>query len=106
MTPQTLIVTWVKANLNVSVGVELWDQFLAALSSLTAWEELIKEWAVSVLRSAELAAEPGSLPDTCIRPDHFSPVFAGYCSCVYFLTSLILLPAFVFLVYVEISLIL
>ncbi|XP_043246445.1 ral GTPase-activating protein subunit alpha-1-like [Amphibalanus amphitrite] len=42
---QTLIVTWVKANLNVSVSVELWDQFLAALTSLTAWEELIKEWA-------------------------------------------------------------
>ena len=50
--------TWVKANLNVSVGVELWDQFLAALSSLTAWEELIKEWAVSGPRSAHLAAEP------------------------------------------------
>ncbi|XP_037086533.1 ral GTPase-activating protein subunit alpha-1-like [Pollicipes pollicipes] len=42
---QTLIVTWVKANLNVAVSVELWDQFLGTLSSLTAWEELIKEWA-------------------------------------------------------------
>ena len=61
--------TWVKANLNVSVGVELWDQFLAALSSLTAWEELIKEWAVSGPRSAHLAAEPGCLPLACIRPE-------------------------------------
>lgn len=42
---QTLIVTWIKANLNVVISRELWDQFLAVLSSLTLWEELIKEWA-------------------------------------------------------------
>ena len=44
---QTLIVTWIKANLNVQVSDELWDHFLNVLSSLTAWVELIREWAVS-----------------------------------------------------------
>ncbi|KAG8275624.1 Ral GTPase-activating protein subunit alpha-2 [Homalodisca vitripennis] len=42
---QTLIVTWIKANLNVVISAELWDEFLAVLSSLTQWEELIREWA-------------------------------------------------------------
>lgn len=42
---QTLIVTWIKANLNVIISSDLWDQFLFVLSSLTQWEELIKEWA-------------------------------------------------------------
>ncbi|CAH1791020.1 unnamed protein product [Owenia fusiformis] len=42
---QTLIVTWIKANLNVLISSELWDQFLVVLSSLTQWEELIREWA-------------------------------------------------------------
>ena len=44
---QTLIVTWIKANLNVFVSAELWDRFLQVLSSLTQWVELIKEWSVS-----------------------------------------------------------
>ena len=42
---QTLIVTWIKANLYVVVSSELWDQFLEVLSSLTLWEELTREWA-------------------------------------------------------------
>ncbi|XP_008195928.1 probable Rho GTPase-activating protein CG5521 isoform X1 [Tribolium castaneum] len=42
---QTLIVTWIKANLNVMISRELWDRFLLVLTSLTSWEELIKEWA-------------------------------------------------------------
>lgn len=46
---QTLIVTWIKANLNVAISRELWDRFLDVLTSLTNWEELIKEWAVSCL---------------------------------------------------------
>ena len=45
---QTLIVSWIKANLSVVVSTELWDQLLHTLSSLTHWDELIKEWAVSV----------------------------------------------------------
>ena len=45
---QTLIVTWIKANLNVYISTELWDQFLKVLSSLTQWVELIREWAVSM----------------------------------------------------------
>ena len=46
-TVQTLIVTWIKANLNVLISADLWDEFLSVLSSLTSWVELIKEWAVS-----------------------------------------------------------
>lgn len=42
---QTLIVTWIKANLNVVISRELWDRFLHVLTSLTNWEDLIKEWA-------------------------------------------------------------
>ncbi|XP_022909230.2 probable Rho GTPase-activating protein CG5521 isoform X1 [Onthophagus taurus] len=42
---QTLIVTWIKANLNVTITRELWDRFLNVLTLLTGWEELIKEWA-------------------------------------------------------------
>ncbi|XP_014663147.1 PREDICTED: ral GTPase-activating protein subunit alpha-1-like [Priapulus caudatus] len=42
---QTLIVTWIKANLNVYISAELWDQFLSVLSSLTHWEELVQEWS-------------------------------------------------------------
>ncbi|KAL4709378.1 hypothetical protein ACJJTC_013667 [Scirpophaga incertulas] len=42
---QTLIVTWIKANLNVAVKPELWQNFMDLLSRLTHWEDLIKEWA-------------------------------------------------------------
>ncbi|XP_073994212.1 probable Rho GTPase-activating protein CG5521 isoform X1 [Rhodnius prolixus] len=45
---QTLIVTWIKANLNVVISRDLWDQFFQVLSSLTQWEELIKEWAKTI----------------------------------------------------------
>ncbi|XP_015587095.1 ral GTPase-activating protein subunit alpha-1 isoform X3 [Cephus cinctus] len=41
---QTLIVTWIKANLNVIISTQLWDQFLTVLTSLTQWEDLIREW--------------------------------------------------------------
>ncbi|KAF7487806.1 Ral GTPase-activating protein subunit alpha-1 [Sarcoptes scabiei] len=42
---QTLIVTWIKANLNICVSNQLWDQFHHLLRSLTQWEELINEWS-------------------------------------------------------------
>ncbi|ESO85701.1 hypothetical protein LOTGIDRAFT_210880 [Lottia gigantea] len=42
---QTLIVTWIKANLNVMIPVSLWNDFLQSLSSLTSWIEVVKEWA-------------------------------------------------------------
>lgn len=42
---ETLIVTWIKANLNIFVSSELWERFQATLKSLTAWEELVKEWS-------------------------------------------------------------
>ena len=38
---QTLIVTWIKANLYVVVSSELWDQFLEVLSSLTLWGKIL-----------------------------------------------------------------
>ncbi|XP_045527991.1 probable Rho GTPase-activating protein CG5521 isoform X1 [Pieris brassicae] len=42
---QTLIVTWIKANLNVAVKTDLWQSFMELLTRLTHWEDLIKEWA-------------------------------------------------------------
>ncbi|XP_069772913.1 ral GTPase-activating protein subunit alpha-1 isoform X2 [Narcine bancroftii] len=45
---QTLIVAWIKANLDVYVSRELWDELLLVLSSLTCWEELITEWAMTM----------------------------------------------------------
>lgn len=41
---QTLFVTWIRANLNVTVSVELWDRFLDVVSSLTHWSEVVSEW--------------------------------------------------------------
>ncbi|CAB3994423.1 ral GTPase-activating subunit alpha-2 isoform X2, partial [Paramuricea clavata] len=41
---QTLFVTWIRANLNVTVSVELWDRFLDVVSSLTHWSEVVTEW--------------------------------------------------------------
>ncbi|KAL6477249.1 hypothetical protein MHYP_G00130840 [Metynnis hypsauchen] len=45
---QTLIVAWIKGNLNVYISRELWDDLLAVLSSLTWWEELITEWSLTM----------------------------------------------------------
>uniref|UniRef100_A0A670ZIJ8 Ral GTPase activating protein catalytic subunit alpha 1 n=1 Tax=Pseudonaja textilis TaxID=8673 RepID=A0A670ZIJ8_PSETE len=45
---QTLIVAWIKANLNVYISRELWDDLLAVLSSLTYWEELATEWSLTM----------------------------------------------------------
>jgi hypothetical protein len=56
---QTLIVTWIRANLNVVITVDLWDQFVLTLSGLTVWEELIREWAVNSLLFIELSIEVG-----------------------------------------------
>ncbi|CAL8285950.1 unnamed protein product [Lota lota] len=42
---RTIIVAWVRANLCVFISRELWDELLAVLSSLTAWDELVAEWA-------------------------------------------------------------
>ena len=39
-------VSWIKANLSVLISAELWDQLLLTLSSLTHWDDLVKEWAV------------------------------------------------------------
>ncbi|XP_053141334.1 ral GTPase-activating protein subunit alpha-1 isoform X6 [Hemicordylus capensis] len=45
---QTLIVAWIKANLNVYISRELWDDLLSVLSSLTYWEELATEWSMTM----------------------------------------------------------
>ncbi|XP_055147485.1 ral GTPase-activating protein subunit alpha-1 isoform X5 [Symphalangus syndactylus] len=45
---QTLIVAWIKANLNVYISRELWDDLLSVLSSLTYWEELATEWSLTM----------------------------------------------------------
>uniref|UniRef100_A0A8C7GAM8 Ral GTPase activating protein catalytic subunit alpha 1 n=1 Tax=Oncorhynchus kisutch TaxID=8019 RepID=A0A8C7GAM8_ONCKI len=44
----TLIVAWIKGNLNVYISRELWDDLLAVLSSLTCWEELVTEWSLTM----------------------------------------------------------
>uniref|UniRef100_A0A8C8SM96 Ral GTPase activating protein catalytic subunit alpha 1 n=1 Tax=Pelusios castaneus TaxID=367368 RepID=A0A8C8SM96_9SAUR len=45
---QTLIVAWIKANLNVYISRDLWDDLLSVLSSLTYWEELATEWSLTM----------------------------------------------------------
>ncbi|XP_047249044.1 ral GTPase-activating protein subunit alpha-1 isoform X9 [Girardinichthys multiradiatus] len=45
---QTLIVAWIKGNLNVYISRELWDDLLCVLSSLTCWEELVTEWSLTM----------------------------------------------------------
>ncbi|XP_043119760.1 ral GTPase-activating protein subunit alpha-1 isoform X10 [Puntigrus tetrazona] len=45
---QTLIVAWIKGNLNVYISRELWDDLLSVLSSLTCWEELVTEWSLTM----------------------------------------------------------
>ena len=41
--------TWIRANLNVTVSVELWDRFLDVVSSLTHWSEVVSEWKVNLV---------------------------------------------------------
>uniref|UniRef100_A0AAQ4RQ74 Ral GTPase activating protein catalytic subunit alpha 1 n=1 Tax=Gasterosteus aculeatus aculeatus TaxID=481459 RepID=A0AAQ4RQ74_GASAC len=48
LTAQTLIVAWIKGNLNVYISRELWDDLLAVLSSLTCWDELVTEWSLTM----------------------------------------------------------
>ncbi|XP_041132428.1 ral GTPase-activating protein subunit alpha-1-like isoform X6 [Polyodon spathula] len=45
---QTLIVAWIKGNLNVYISRELWDDLLTVLSTLTCWEELVTEWSLTM----------------------------------------------------------
>ncbi|XP_037603227.1 ral GTPase-activating protein subunit alpha-1 isoform X3 [Sebastes umbrosus] len=45
---QTLIVAWIKGNLNVYISRELWDDLLCVLSSLTCWDELVTEWSLTM----------------------------------------------------------
>ena len=42
---QTLIVTWIRANLQVFIPLSLWEEFQQTLSRLTEWDELIREWS-------------------------------------------------------------
>ncbi|XP_075723162.1 ral GTPase-activating protein subunit alpha-1 isoform X3 [Rhipicephalus microplus] len=54
---QTLIVTWIKANLHATISLDLWDGFLGVLSSLTQWEELIHEWAKTMETLTRILAQ-------------------------------------------------
>uniref|UniRef100_H3BD24 Ral GTPase activating protein catalytic subunit alpha 1 n=1 Tax=Latimeria chalumnae TaxID=7897 RepID=H3BD24_LATCH len=45
---QTLIVAWIKGNLNVYVSRDLWDDLLVVMSSLTNYEELVTEWSLTM----------------------------------------------------------
>ncbi|KAG7266312.1 hypothetical protein CRUP_015156 [Coryphaenoides rupestris] len=48
VTESTLIVAWIKGNLNVFISRDLWDDLLSVLSSLTCWEELVTEWSLTM----------------------------------------------------------
>ena len=54
---QTLIVTWIKANLYVVVSSELWDQFLEVLSSLTLWGKISKCLNLTIFLGAAKSRE-------------------------------------------------
>ncbi|KAI1237756.1 hypothetical protein IHE44_0013842 [Lamprotornis superbus] len=41
-------IAWIKANLNVYISRELWDDLLSVMSSLTYWEELATEWSLTM----------------------------------------------------------
>uniref|UniRef100_UPI00358E6671 ral GTPase-activating protein subunit alpha-1-like isoform X2 n=1 Tax=Myxine glutinosa TaxID=7769 RepID=UPI00358E6671 len=65
---QTLIVSWIKASLNVTISRDLWDDLLVVLASLTFWEELIIEWSKTMETLTKVLArhvynlELGDLP--------------------------------------------
>uniref|UniRef100_A0A8C4QAL4 Ral GTPase activating protein catalytic subunit alpha 1 n=1 Tax=Eptatretus burgeri TaxID=7764 RepID=A0A8C4QAL4_EPTBU len=65
---QTLIVSWIKASLNVTISRDLWDDLLVVLASLTFWEELIIEWSKTMETLTKVLArhvynlELGELP--------------------------------------------
>lgn len=48
LSTQTLIVAWIKGNLNVYISRDLWDDLLSVLSSLTCWDELVTEWSLTM----------------------------------------------------------
>lgn len=42
---QTLIVTWIRANINVPIPLSIWQEFQATMIHLSAWDEMIREWS-------------------------------------------------------------
>jgi len=46
---QTVIVSWIKASLNVHVSRALWDQIVTVFQRRTNWKDLIVEWSVSFM---------------------------------------------------------
>ncbi|XP_033621024.1 ral GTPase-activating protein subunit alpha-1 isoform X2 [Fukomys damarensis] len=65
---QTLIVAWIKANLNVYISRELWDDLLSVLSSLTYWEELATEWSLTMETLTKVLARNLYSLDLCDLP--------------------------------------
>ncbi|XP_065562907.1 ral GTPase-activating protein subunit alpha-1-like [Artemia franciscana] len=54
---ETLIVTWIRANLQVAVSGSLWDLFVKVLSSLSDWETLVLQWAGTMDRMTRILAK-------------------------------------------------
>lgn len=42
---QTLIVTWIRANINVPIPLSIWQEFQSTMIHLSGWEEMIREWS-------------------------------------------------------------
>ena len=42
---QTLIVTWIRANINVPLPLSIWQEFQATMIQLSGWEEMVREWS-------------------------------------------------------------
>ncbi|XP_046849853.1 ral GTPase-activating protein subunit alpha-1-like isoform X3 [Xenia sp. Carnegie-2017] len=53
---QTLFVTWIRANLQVTVSVKLWDRFVDVVSSLTHWNEAVNEWKSTMMTLTSVIA--------------------------------------------------
>lgn len=41
---QTLIVTWIRANINVPLPLSIWHEFQSTIILLSGWEEMVREW--------------------------------------------------------------
>lgn len=46
---QTLIVSWIRANLYVPIGSKMWADFHRVMRNLVAWRELLEEWSTTMV---------------------------------------------------------
>ena len=47
-----MLVAWVKGTMSAVISVKLWDDLTDILSKLTAWDELIIRWEVSLVENS------------------------------------------------------